>query len=352
MMVSDIKISIIIPVYDVEDFIEECICSISNQSLKELEIICIDDGSTDGTVEIIEKCKQGDERITIIKQEHAGVSVARNAGIDASVGEYLYFMDSDDYIVEDMLAILYEEVKKDDLDDICFNADAVYESEELEETFPTYKELYYRPGIYEDVVTGRELFTKLEENKNYTPVPWLHMVKRELIINNNIRFFPGIPHGDNLFSMEVYLVAERVKHISQSLYRRRVREGSISTKEKAFINSYGYFSCITAFVKFAKNHPSLSEEERKAFMARCVIMQGSAITIAMKLEAEELEQGISELPFEVQLEYSAIIQRVMFFRRKAAMNKNKYEKLKNSKTYRLGNALLFIPRKVMSIFKK
>ena len=338
------KVSIILPTYDVENYIEECINSITNQSLKEIEIICVDDGSTDNTAAIIKNLKGKDGRIRLIKQEHAGVSVARNLGIDEAIGEYLYFMDSDDYIVGDMLKTLYDLAKKDDLDDICFNGDSFYDSEELEEAFPEYNELYIRPPKYEKVVTGREFFAKAQENGDYTPVPWLHMVKRELVKNHNIRFFPGVPHADNLFSMEVYLVAKRVKHIAQSLYRRRVREGSISTKKKAFINSYGYFACASAFVKFAKDQPPLTSIENEAFTRRCNILQSVSAKFARGLEKEELENGISGLPFDVQLEYRMIVKNLVVSRRKTTS-------VQKSKEYRLGSALLSVPKKIKAAIR-
>ena len=92
------EISIIIPVYNVEKYLDECINSAVNQTFDDIEIICVNDGSTDGSLEIIEKHASKDKRIRIISQEHKGVGSARNAGLDAAKGKYIYFMDSDDYV--------------------------------------------------------------------------------------------------------------------------------------------------------------------------------------------------------------------------------------------------------------
>ena len=93
-----VKVSVVIPVYNVEDYLRDCLDSIVNQTLKDIEIICINDGSTDNSLEILEHYKSKDERIKVISQENGGISAARNKGIDLASGDYISFIDSDDYI--------------------------------------------------------------------------------------------------------------------------------------------------------------------------------------------------------------------------------------------------------------
>lgn len=113
------KISIIIPVYNGEKYIERCILSASNQTYKNIEIMIIDDGSNDGTADIIEQMMQKDRRIKVIKKKNEGVSSARNCGIKKSTGDYIMFVDTDDYIENDYLRKMYDEIKKYDVDMVC-----------------------------------------------------------------------------------------------------------------------------------------------------------------------------------------------------------------------------------------
>ena len=99
------KVSVIVPVYNVEDYLEECIQSIRNQTLKDIEIICVDDGSTDRSYDILTKLQKKDDRIVVLKQKNKFAGVARNKGIEIARGEYLVFLDSDDFFEETLLCM-------------------------------------------------------------------------------------------------------------------------------------------------------------------------------------------------------------------------------------------------------
>ena len=113
---SPIAVSVIIPVFDTECYLPTCLDSILNQTLDNIEIICINDGSTDNSLEILKNYQKKDNRIKIINKDNEGQGVARNIGIDNAVGEYIAFVDSDDFIKEDMLEKLYESSKNNNLD--------------------------------------------------------------------------------------------------------------------------------------------------------------------------------------------------------------------------------------------
>ena len=111
-MSQKIKVSIIVPVYNVEKYLKRCLDSITNQTLKELEIICINDGSTDNSLKILKQYAHKDKRISIINKQNEGLSVARNTGMEAASGEYIGFVDSDDWIDLDFYKKLYTTAKK------------------------------------------------------------------------------------------------------------------------------------------------------------------------------------------------------------------------------------------------
>lgn len=117
----DIKVSVIRPVYNVENYLEEYLNSAVNQTLKEIEIIAINDGSTDCSLEILNKYKSKYKNFSIINQENRGLSGARNSGLRVSKGKYVYFLDSDDYINKDAMEICYKEAEKDKLDIVTFD---------------------------------------------------------------------------------------------------------------------------------------------------------------------------------------------------------------------------------------
>ena len=116
------RVSIIIPIYNVEQYIEECLLSAMRQTLKEIEIICVNDGSTDDSMGIVRKYAREDPRIRIVEKENGGLSSARNAGMDAAKGEYILFLDSDDWILPETLEEIYDSAVKNDLDNVYFNA--------------------------------------------------------------------------------------------------------------------------------------------------------------------------------------------------------------------------------------
>lgn len=115
------KISIIVPVYNAEMYLEECLNSLIHQTLTEIEIICIDDGSQDGSVRILKECQRYDPRITVIAQENQGVSAARNAGLKQASAEYIMFCDSDDYFEKTTCQMVNDEIERSSPDAIIFN---------------------------------------------------------------------------------------------------------------------------------------------------------------------------------------------------------------------------------------
>ena len=121
-----IAVSVIVPIYNVEKFLKRCLDSIINQTLKDIEIICVNDGSTDGSAEILDQYKNLDNRIIVLNCKNQGPSVARNTGMKIARGEYVSFVDSDDWIDNDFLEKLYVAAKKHDADAACTYINRVY----------------------------------------------------------------------------------------------------------------------------------------------------------------------------------------------------------------------------------
>lgn len=155
-------ISVIMPCYNTEQYVEETLKSVLNQSFKDYEIICLNDGSTDGTLEILKRYQQSYPNIRVISSENHGVAYQRNTGVQCAQGKYIYYMDSDDLLKENCLETLYQYAEADNLDIVYFEADSFYETKEIEEAFPQFLTLYHRHKEYDGIYDGRNLYIQME----------------------------------------------------------------------------------------------------------------------------------------------------------------------------------------------
>jgi len=232
------RISVIVPFYNVEEYITTCLESLCAQTFGEFEVICVDDGSTDDSLIVAQKAVEGDERFIFIAQKNYGQSAARNRGIERARGTYLLCLDSDDYYVPETLACLYERAEADDLDDLFFSALTFYGNFKLKHTNP--EDFDDRVSI-EGVMSGPELFVQFEKTGAFRPSAALHMVRRSLLCENAIRFYEGIIHEDLLFTVQVITAAKRAAFMNEAYYMRRMREGSTMTIKRSLRNIDGLY---------------------------------------------------------------------------------------------------------------
>lgn len=219
------KLSVIVPVYNVEKYVCRCLKSLVHQLVDDYEIIVVDDGTEDRSIEYAIKMQMKYTHIKIIHQENGGLSSARNTGIACATGEYLLFCDSDDEIKENCLTILYEEAKSKDLDMLLFDAQTIYEDGTIIEHE---NDFYNRPSISEETCTGLDLLKELYQKGGYLASACLYLIKREMINRNNLSFYEGIIHEDELFTPIALTIANRVEHRNWQFYNRYIRAGSIT----------------------------------------------------------------------------------------------------------------------------
>ena len=229
-------ISIIIPVYNVEKYLDECILSVINQTYKNLEILLIDDGSTDSSRDICYNYSEKDDRIQIINKKNGGLASARNIGIAKATGEYIYFLDSDDYIKETTIEEVINYMKNNDLDLCYFSADVVIEDDDLSWNKKMYiKRNHYIPN------KGISILKELVDNNEYTCSNCMFISKSSLLKLNNLKYTEGYIYEDNYFAFMLAINSQKSGVLNKSLYFRRVRKGSITTEDfvlKKRINSY------------------------------------------------------------------------------------------------------------------
>ncbi len=325
---SEIKVSVIIPIYNVEEYLEECLVSAINQTLKEIEIVCVNDGTPDNSMDIVKKY-QDDERIVVVNKENGGLSSARNAGLAVAKGEYVYFLDSDDYILQECLENLYVDAKKNDLDIIYFDAESFYESKKLEREQAFYSNYYIREPKYEDVVSGIEIFEKWVEDNAFRTSVCLQLIRRDFLIENNISFCEGIIHEDNLYSLECIVEAKKVKHVAKQYFMRRLREGSIMTDTKKINSSLGYYKTIEGLAERLKGK-DYTDSQKDAIFKRMYLTQSHCFNAIIDLEPEEIDKVIKSMPMEKAIFYKLVVARMAEERAKLNRSNNTKEKLKTS----------------------
>ncbi|MDO4583387.1 MAG: glycosyltransferase [Planctomycetia bacterium] len=208
------KVSIIIPVYNVEKYLRQCLDSARNQTLRETEVICVDDGSTDGSGAILDEYAAMDSRFVVVHQENAGQSAARNRGLELARGEYLAFLDSDDWYEPGLCALAFSEAKKYDADISQFS----FQNIEGKKKIPFDK----CPGEHRLYETLEERFTTAA--MLYYTV-WSRLYRREWIQKKQIRFPLGCSNEDVYFSTLAALHASRITHCGEVFYNYRLGSG-------------------------------------------------------------------------------------------------------------------------------
>ena len=238
-------ISVIVPAFNVADFVRETLQSLGTQTFKDFEIICIDDGSQDDTLRALIDCADADERISVYHQPNSGLSMSRNAGLSKAQGSYIYFIDSDDKLLPEALEILHRAASSEDLDIVHFDADCFYDLQDnLEDAKRRYEDYYHRKGEYGEVRSGFELLCAMSDRGDYLPSACLYLARKSLLDSYGAHFIPRIIHEDNAYTFQMMLNAKRAKHIPDRLYLRRLRDDSITMSRCRFNKVYGYFVCL------------------------------------------------------------------------------------------------------------
>lgn len=255
-------VSVIIPVYNTEKYLEECLDSIVFQTLKNIEIICINDGSTDNSYNILVEYAKKDNRIRIINQSNMGQSAARNRGLEIARGKYVYFMDSDDWLEKNALECLTNISDSKNLQMLYFDGKTFFESDKIKNKYSHMIGNYERINEYNDVYTGLEMFIKLKYDNKYRVCPVLCLFSKDFLIESKINFYEGIIYEDNLFSFNCVMEAKRVSHIKANFFHRRIREDSTTTQQYSWKHFYGYFICFIEMLYLCLKYPITDEEWR------------------------------------------------------------------------------------------
>lgn len=375
------KVSIIIPTYNVEMYLVECMESITRQTLKDIEIICINDGSTDGSLAILQEYAAKDDRIILVDKENGGYGIGMNIGLDKATGEYVGILEPDDYVPINMYEDLYKVANDNDLDFV--KADFYrFKRSENGDMEMVYNHLSQNPEDYNKVFNPSET----PEAIRYIMNTWSGIYKRSFLEEHGIRHneTPGASFQDNGFWFQTFVFAKKAMILDTPYYcnRRDNPNSSVHNKEKVYCMNVEYDHIRGILVK----HPELWERFKGMYWYKKYnnyIGTINRIGSEHKKEyvdrfSEEFKRGLAkdELDQSVftPLAWSKILlitrdpkafyqtyvlenARIRQLKRKLRKERKKnakimkeLRKIRRSKSYRIGRILTFIPRKIKGLF--
>lgn len=236
-------LSVVMPMQDVALYVAEAVRSVLNQDWRDLELIIVDDGSTDNSRQIAQAACADDPRATIVAQARQGQSAARNRALDMARGRYVYFFDSDDVLVPGALTACIERAQRLDLDMVAFSGTAFRHDEAAPEPLQVFR----KPSL-PDPMSGQNLLVQLYVTRSFSVSCCLYVFARKLVEDPPLRFDAGFIHEDESFTALLYCAARRAIAIEDVLFRRRIRTGSTMTRPRARAHVAG---CLKAAERLA-----------------------------------------------------------------------------------------------------
>lgn len=246
------KVSIIIPVYNVEKWLRDCLDSVLAQTMQDLEVLCIDDASPDNSGMILDEYAGKDPRFRVFHlQQNQMQGHGRNLGLKEARGQYVYFLDSDDKITPESMEELYQICERDRLDGVFFDSQALFETEALSRKFGAYPAV--RKGTYPDtVLSGVQLFDLFNEQDEYLVYVQREFWRRAFLLEHDIWNLEHVEHEDEFFTFQAILMAERVRYLPKTYFIRRYREDSVMTRKRMPKDFHGYFLTFDRMTDFAE----------------------------------------------------------------------------------------------------
>lgn len=223
------KISIIVPIYNSSNYLNKCVDSLIDQTYRDIEIILVNDGSTDDSLEICNYYKSNDNRIVIINKKNGGLSDARNVGLDISSGNYVLFVDSDDYIELNTCEKFVDVIKDNKVDILSGNARRIDGNNIML--------INHSLAITDKLVTGNEFLKNELQNNSMNMAAWLNIYNTNFLKSNKLYYKKGIFHEDELFTPQAFLKAQNVMSINITFYNYIIRKNSITTKANQIKNA-------------------------------------------------------------------------------------------------------------------
>ena len=320
-------VSIVVPIYKVEKYLCDCLDSILSQTYKELQILLIDDGSPDGSGAICDEYALKDDRIVVIHSRNGGLSAARNRGLSLCEGEYILFLDSDDWLEKDAVEVLFKNAEKKQLDILLY--DAISFDEYNPRPDDTEVNKYIRKHAYPSLCTGAELFFEMLSYDEYrSPVQYC-FYRKSFISEHAMSFHEGILHEDEEFNFFALLNAQRVGHINDVLYHHRFRTDSIMGTKITKRNVDSCYEIVLKAINKSDHYLSDSQtaDAYRTGLARLIRIYYNRVMLSDSSDSPDVQTQIKEL--------RTILKQVKYFDDKeiknAVLDKKKKDRIKNIK---------------------
>lgn len=288
-----INLSILIPFYNGENYIKKCLESIKQHPTIKIEIVAVDDGSTDQSLKVIKECALNEKRLRIYEYEgNRGVGFARNFLLEKAKGEYLYFIDGDDEIIFDNVILAYETAVKFKLDVF------VGECQKVGRVNKPVKDI----SLANKVINGHDFYIFSSKGTFKGIGPWKNIYNRLFLINNNIPFAEGIIHNDNEYFSRVHQHSKRVMYQDLKMYKYYFRENSISTStDNYLLKIYSRTVIVNSLLQIIKKY----DEDKEYQKAICNFISFSVLTMYRtdykKLDKKEVKKLYMSVPKEAYL---------------------------------------------------
>lgn len=279
------KFSIIIPVYNVEDYLEKCLLSLKKQTYNNFEVIIVNDGTQDNCQKIIDDfCKKNEKFKGYIKQ-NGGLSSARNYGLKYVTGDYILFIDSDDYVEEELLERLNKSLEKNKVDVLKYNLRFIYEKENTREMNKKHEFVSLHPN---------KAIEKLLEDEILEPA-WLNCYKTSFWKKNKFKYYEGRVHEDFGLTPLIYMNAKTISSINYVGYNYLIREGSIINSKESEKMYKKFNDCLSFYdenIKKIKNNKNINTKTKKMLNSYYV---NGILEKASLLDGKYIKSAIEEL---------------------------------------------------------
>ena len=332
------RVSVIVPVYNVEGYVGDCIASLRAQTMGDFQVVCVDDGSTDQSAARARAAAGVDGRFVFVERENGGLSAARNTGLEAATGDYVCFLDSDDWYEPQTLERLCARADADRLDLLDFSARTVYESDEVRKVR---EEVFDARQPIEGVMSGPELFARYWSTRDYVSSACFHLMSRRLLDDAGLRFCEGVLHEDELFTPVLYAHAKRAALLNEPLYCRRMRADSIMTRPRSLENVRSLFRISRLLHAWLIEHAGACEAPFVDAFAQAISnVRDAASSAFSEIDDAEAERFLDSLDALDRVDFDLTVRYV------ADQAQARYLDIAGSRAYKLGDALATVPRMV------
>lgn len=299
-------LSVIVPVYNTGKYLREALDSVIMQDFQNLEVIVINDGSTDNSAEILEEYEKRLDCIHVFHRKNSGLSSTRNFGLKQARGRYIYFFDSDDRVVDGALKNLVSLIKKTNSDIIGFSGRDIDQQGNYLSDRRAFQKLNMREPL-----EGQVMLAQMINSGSYSPIVSMYIYKHAFLEINDFKFADGFIHEDEYFTIRALSLAKKAVSISEILFEHRIREGSIMSRANKLENAKGWALAVSQMLSFLSDE-KLQPRTKRIILQRAKQLAHNTIKIIQKEKSSKVQisdffshSDLHQLGFHVRLRSSS-----------------------------------------------